>query len=75
MTDCPSLSRQDQKRGLKGVVGVVWVGEHGPANALDHRSVPGNERNKGCLGSGPLIGPESLQKLSVTQPDERACVE
>ncbi len=59
------LAHQDQESRLKGVFGIVRIGQNPPADAQHHRSVTLHERGKGKLGRFVATGQESLQKLSV----------
>jgi hypothetical protein len=43
------LAHQQQERGLKGVVGVVAVVQHAPADAQHHWAMPSYQHGKGFL--------------------------
>ena len=66
---------QDQERGLEGVLGVVRVSQHAPADPQDHRPVPLHQDREGQLGGLAPVGGEPLQELAVGQLADRADVE
>src|SRR5262249_28248215 len=68
------LSDQDQKRGLKGPLGLVRAGQKPTATAQDHRPMAREQGAKRCIGPEPLamVGPNPLQQLTVGRPDGRA---
>ena len=65
--DRAGLPRQDQKRGLERILGVVRVVKHAKADAEHHRAVPVDQGREGDLGgvSGPADEP--LDQLAVRQ--------
>ena len=72
--DNPCLLDQDEKRGLKGILGLVPVREHASANAKHHRPMPFDQDRKGKLGTLAPVRRESLQKLAVGQVPDRSHV-
>jgi hypothetical protein len=69
------LLDQHQEGRLKGVLRVVRVGQHAPADSQDHRSMPLEQRGEGEVGSLASAGRKPLQKLPVGQLPDRAHVE
>ena len=67
----PSLLDQDEKRRLKGILGVVRVGQNAPAHPQDHRPVSLDQGREGQLGRLAAAGREPLQKLTVGQLSDR----
>ena len=55
---------QDQKSGLKGVVGVVAVAENPPADAEDHRAMPFHQ---GFQSVVVVLVEELSQQLPIAQ--------
>src|SRR5207247_1640808 len=49
LADGRGLTRQQQKRGLEGVLGVLSLTEDALADAQHHRAVPLQERSEGAL--------------------------
>jgi len=47
--DRTGLSGEHQESRLEGVLGIVPVAEHAPADAEHQRSVPADQRGKGAL--------------------------
>ncbi len=66
---------QDQERGLEGVLRVVRVGQHAPADPHDHRPVALDQDREGQLGGLAAVGGEPLQELAVGQLADRTHVE
>ena len=66
------LSREDQERGLKRILGIMVVAKHGMADSQDRAPVPDDEGFK-CrfIPSGR----KPLDKLLVAQASERALLE
>ena len=61
---------QFQERCLEGVLGVLPVAQHPPADAQNHRPVPMHQFLERRLGVVASLGDETVQKLSVRQaPD------
>jgi len=54
-------SRQDEKRRLKRVLGLMRLGENPTANAQYHRTVPLYQRSE-CQFRRPVVGTSVLQK-------------
>ena len=73
--EAAGLLDQDQERGLEGILRVVRVGEHAPADAQDHRPVPLDQDREGQLGRLAAVGREPLQELAVGQLADRPHVE
>jgi hypothetical protein len=53
--DRGGLPRQDQERGLEGVLGVVGIAEDASAGAQHHRPVPAHQLGERLLGG--LVAP------------------
>ena len=66
---------EDEERRLEGVVGVIGVGQDPPADPVNHRPVPLDDRGEGQLGELAVAGQESLEELVVGQPGHRPDVE
>src|SRR5262249_32129790 len=62
LTDAGSLACQDEEGGLEGVLGVVLVAQHLPADAEHQRPVLLEQRGKGALVP---LGDEALEQLAV----------
>lgn len=43
------LLHQHEKRCLEGIFDIVGADQHPPADVEDHRSMPADQRGKGCL--------------------------
>ena len=71
----PGLADQDQERGLEGILGVVRIIQHAPADAQHHRPMPLHQDREGQLGGLAPVGREPLQELSVRQVPDRPHVE
>ena len=71
----PGLLDQDQERGLEGILCIVRVDQHAPADAQDHRPVPLDQDREGQLGRLAPVGREPLQELAVGQVPDRPHVE
>jgi hypothetical protein len=56
------LANQDEKRDLKGIVGIVSIAEQPPAHAQDHRGVPSQQHRESGLVA---VVEESAQQLAV----------
>ena len=69
--DRSRLAGQDEEGGLEGVLGVVHVTEHAPADAEDHRPVSFHQRGEGQLGGLAVAGREPVEQLPVGQPADR----
>jgi hypothetical protein len=65
--EAAGLPDQDEEGGLEGVVRVVRVVEHAPADAEDHRPVPLDQGREGQLRGLAAAGREPLQELAVSQ--------
>ena len=64
-------AKQDQERGLEGIVGVIRVVEHAPTDAQHHGAVPFDQRLEGRLDGINGPGRDSVQQLSVRKsPDD-----
>ena len=66
----PRLLDQHQESGLEGILRVMRVGQHAPADPPDHRAVPLDQgRERKLRGLAPA-GREPLQELPVRKiPD------
>ncbi len=71
----PGLLDQDQERGLEGVVSVMGVAKHGPADAEHHRPMTMDQRRERQLRGLILTRREPLEQLRVSQADDRPHVE
>ncbi len=70
------LAGQDEEGGLEGVLGEVAVGEELPAEAQDHRAVPGHQRGEGGLGVGLVAAvAEAFDELAIGERGGGAAVE
>ena len=69
------LPDQDQEGRLEGVLRVVRVGQHAPADAEDHRAMPLDQGREGQLGGLGGARRESFQELAVRQARARAALE
>ena len=67
IADRAGFLRQDEERGLKGILGVVRIAQEALAHAQDHRSVSRHQRREGGLG---LSRRELLQQLAVALAPE-----
>ena len=69
----PGSTRQDEKRGLKGVFSKVGVSKQPPADAQNHRPVPFHQRRQ-RPSPEPAVGRKiAVEQLSVGQaPSEPA---
>jgi hypothetical protein len=67
--------RQDEERGLKGVLGGVPVAEDLLAYAQYHRSMPADQGLESDLGQVVATGRESRQQLTVTHSCDRPRVQ
>ena len=68
-------SRQDEKRGLKGVFGEVGVSEQSTADTQDHRSVPLDEGGKRRFRARTIGRKIMVEQLAVGQGTERSSLE
>jgi hypothetical protein len=66
---------QDQKSGLEGILRVVRVGQHAPADPQDHRSVPLEQDRERQRGSLAPAGRKPFQELPVRPFPDRSQVE
>ena len=66
--------RQDQERGLEGVLGGVPVAQDLPADAQHHRPVAADQGRERDLGQLVAMGVESRQQLTVAHPRNRSRV-
>lgn len=62
---------QDEKNGLKGILGVGRTRQHPPANAQDHRPVAANQDRERILAIRTGKGEKPLDELGVGQAAER----
>ena len=60
-------AHQNQKGGLKCILGIVLVTEHRAANTPDHRSVAFEQRGEGGFSRLAMAVDEAPQKLGVGQ--------
>ena len=58
-------AHQDQERGLKGVVGISRVAEHGAADAEHHRPVALDQGPKRQVRGFIPVGREPLEQLRI----------
>ncbi len=58
------LAGEDQEGGLQGVLGVLDVMQHLPADAPDHRPMPLDQRGEGLF----IVEPDQLHQLAVGKP-------
>ena len=61
-------SRQDQKRGLEGILRLMSIGEHPPAHLQDHGTVPLHQRLESRFVP---TGDKALQQVAVRQGADR----
>jgi hypothetical protein len=61
----PGPPGQDQERGLEGVLGVVFVAQDVPTDAVHERPVPLDQGGERPVVAG---GREPAQKLTIAQP-------
>jgi hypothetical protein len=67
-----SLAGQNEERGLEGILGIVRVVQHAPADAEDHRTVgPHDSLERGLIS----MRHEPLQQLPLAGPDRRPVFE
>src|SRR5262249_26402769 len=62
------LAGEDQEAGLEGVLGVLLVAEHPPADAQDHGAVAAHQGLEGRLVAAAQ---EPLQELAIRQAAQR----
>ena len=67
--------RQDEERGLEGILRLVFVSQDRPAQAQHHRPVPLDERGEGVLGRLSATGREPFEQLPVRHRAGHALVE
>jgi hypothetical protein len=62
LADRGSPADEDEERGLEGVLGVVGVAQHPPADTQDHRAVAAHEGLEGALIAAQR---KNLQELPI----------
>jgi hypothetical protein len=79
---CPSLSPErfgfvgeGEKRGVKSIVGMVFVAQNGPADAVDKGPAPLYQRGKGQFTRLAHPCREPLQQLAIGQRADCADIE
>jgi len=65
--EAASLLDQDEERGLKCILAVVWIIQHTPADAQDHRSMPLDQGREGQFGGLAALGRKEFEELTVGQ--------
>ena len=66
-TERTASVREDEERGLKGVLGIVLVAEYGPADPQDHRAVPLDQDGERQLARLVAARREAIEELPVVQ--------
>ena len=61
----PGVLRENQERGLEGILSLVGIGQHPAADSPDHRSMSIDEGREGGLGDLSSPRCELLQKMLV----------
>ena len=70
--EAAGLLHQHQEGGLEGILRVLGgIGQHAPADAQDHRSMPLDQDREGQLGRLAPAAGEPLQELSIGQLPDR----
>jgi len=65
--EAASLLDKDQERGLECILAVVWIVEHAPADAQDHRSMPLDQGCERQFGGLAALGREDFEELTIGQ--------
>ncbi len=63
--DRPCPAKENQKRGLEGILGVMRIVEFLPANVQNHGTMAFDQEGKGRFGVPPIGGQEPLEKLAI----------
>jgi hypothetical protein len=69
------LAYEDEKSGLEGITGVVFVAKDSAARAPDQWPVPLNQRGERGLGRFAIALRKPLEQLPIGDPSERADLE
>ena len=68
IADRPGLADEQEERGLEGVLRVLRLVEHVPADAEDHRPMPPDEHLEGGLRLRGQSVQEPRQQLAIAHP-------
>ena len=74
-TDCRGAANQDEERGLKGVVGIVGVGQDATANPKDHRAMTFDQGRESKFRGLAVAGQEAVDKLRIREAGDGPDVE
>lgn len=73
--ECPSAADENEKRGLEGVVSVVFVAEHEPADTHDHGAVAIDKGAEGEFGGVAVSGGKPFEQLGIGQLGDRSAAD